>query len=257
MDRQGWNARIGTMLSVVVTLFACGYGPNDPEEEMLDELELRTAGGMWIGNGLEDPDVSGVDPAGRLSSDQGLDPNGALMSTSTGIVVATYLVECALAANQSVTKTRQADGQTFVLSGRVGLAPQWLAGGCDESCQQWVSACLLARTNVTGQTVKLWISADHPAVGLGDHGNYSLYEATFYGNVFRAAGARYLCRGSDADDSLGSRTCGSLPTGACGFIEWGDCDDPGRCIDVDGYDTRCADGSGVRYASISTFLVSD
>jgi hypothetical protein len=127
------------MLPVVVTLFACDYDPNEPPEALLGELELRAAGGMWIGNGLEDPDLSGVDPAGRLSSDEGLDPSGPLMSTSSGIVLATYLVECALAASQGVTKTRQADGRTFVLSGRVGLAPQWLNGAC------WPAPTLPAR----------------------------------------------------------------------------------------------------------------
>jgi hypothetical protein len=235
----------------------------------LDEVEAQTFrrdGGIWIGNGLEDLDVSGVDPAHGLSTTHGLDPDGTSL-LDDGIRTATYLVECALAADQSITKTRTADGQTFVLEGRLGLAPEWEDEECDEDCQQWVTACLLARTNVTGESVALWLSADHPAIGLGHGVEYPLHEATFYGNLFQDPAGRHLCRGIDVAASSGlgeyldGRTCGGVGPEACGFTQWGGCNDVGRCITAAGHATECATGgdplTGVRHRSISTFVAAD
>lgn len=226
---------------------------------------FRKGGGIWISNGLEEPDVSGVDPAAALSTPQGLDPDGSLLADAQGLEIAGYLVECALPEGQSVTKVRGADGYTIVLQGALGLAPEWKDGACDEDCQQWVSACMLARTNVTGEPVGLWLAADHPAIGLGHPGEYPFHEATFYGNLFQDPPALHLCRGVQAvdDSSLGeylrTRTCGGLEPEACGFTQWGDCNDTGRCILVAGFVTDCAAASLLateRYHSITTFVAA-
>jgi hypothetical protein len=227
---------------------------------------FRKGGGIWISNGLEDPDASGVDPTAALSTNHGLDPNGALLADAAGLELAGYLVECALPEGEILTKLRAADGQVLVLHGALGLAPEWKDGACDEDCQQWVSACMLARTNSTGESVGLWLVADHPAIGLGHEGAYPLHEATFYGNLFEDPPALYLCRGIEADEDsdlgeyLRSRTCGGLEPEACGFTQWGGCSDAGRCISVEGFATECGDGSpliGERYHSISTFVAAD
>jgi hypothetical protein len=226
---------------------------------------VRKGGGIWISNGLEDPDASGVDPTAALSTRQGLDPDGSLLADAAGLELAGYLVECALPEGQALTKLREADGQVLVLHGSLGLAPQWQDGACDESCQQWVSACMLARTNVSGESIGLWLAAEHPAIGLGHDGAHPLHEATFYGNLFQDPPARYLCRGieahedSDLGEYLQARTCGGLDPAVCGFTQWGGCNDPGRCVLADGFVTECADGSpiGDRYRSISTFVAAD
>lgn len=247
-------------LLAVCSALACDHEADDAFHD--DELALRGGGGIWIGNGLEDPDVSGVDPAHGLSSVQGLDPDGALLADAFGIEIAGYLVECALPANQSLTKVR--DGQTIVLPGALGLAPQWQNGACDQSCQEWVSACMLARTNVSGDSIGLWLSAAHPAIGLGRSGSHPLYEATFYGNLFQDPAARYLCRGIDASSGsalgeyLEDRTCGGVPPEECGFTDWGPCISTARCIFMSGHATACAAGNdpltGARYHSISTYV---
>src|SRR5262245_15072319 len=56
----------------------------------------RPSGGGWISNGLEDPDVSGVDPAFSLNSSAGLSPSTGLLTDPDLIGTAEYLVECAL-----------------------------------------------------------------------------------------------------------------------------------------------------------------
>lgn len=258
--------RIGFALAGMATAFGCDPYPDDPLDDEPMALSFRPGGGIWIGNGLEDPDVSGVNPAAGLATKQGLDPDGSLLADAAGIEVATYLVECALPLGQSITKTRKSDGLTIVLAGALGLSPEWKDGACESSCQEWVSACMLARTNVTGESVALWLSADHPAIGLGHGTDYPLYEATFYGNLFQDPDAQYLCRGTEAVEgsALGAylvgRTCGGLPLEACGFTRWGRCNDVGRCLSVNGFSTACAAGSdpltGARYRSISTFVTA-
>lgn len=247
---------------VIVMIASMAFGC-DVDADETDEF--RKGGGIWISNGLEDPDASGVDPSAALSTRQGLDPDGSLLADAAGLEIAGYLVECALPEGESLTKLREADGHTIVLPGALGLAPEWKDGPCDEDCQQWVSACMLARTNATGASVGLWLVAEHAAIGLGHDGGHPLHEATFYGNLFQDPPARYLCRGIQADEgsSLGeylqSRTCDGLDPEACGFTQWGGCYDAGRCLLAEGFATECAAGplADERYHSISTFVAAD
>lgn len=241
---------------------------NDDEFEALrafvlgDEIDAPSrspgGGGTWLGNGLEDPDVSGLNPDHGLTSSSGLRSDIGLLAAD-GVMVVRYVVECALPVGESIYK--YVDGELVEFEGRVGLAPEWETGACDEDCQQWVSACLLARTNVTGKNVPLWVVADHPSVGFGTNDDYPLLEATFYGNLFADPPALYFCRGSEegvAAAIADGRTCSDDTPEDCGFVTFGSCFEPERCIVVDdSYPTDCADGdseAGVRYASMSTFV---
>jgi hypothetical protein len=216
------------------------------------------SGGTWLGNGLEDPDISGLDPANGLGTGQGLLENGGLLSTADGLDIARYVVECALPLGQSISKN--VGGQPLVLEGLLGLAPEWKTGDCDEDCQQWVSACLLARTNISGQAVSLWVAADHPAVGLGTSPAYPLHEAAFFGNLFASTPALYFCRGSD-DAQVAAvangRTCTGDDPALCGFTAYKSCVQHERCDFVGGFATDCAAGNNANgdvYHSISTFV---
>jgi hypothetical protein len=248
---------VGAVLGVLLVATGCDPGADDGLEA--ESFDFRKGGGggcgggTWIGNGLVDPDVSDVDPAYGLDTNAGLDPD------ADSIQLATYLVECALPEGDVVTKTVQ--GQAVELEGALGLAPEWKDGACDDDCQAWVSACLLARVNVTGETVDLWLAADHPAIGLGRDDALVTYEATFYGNLFQAPEVRSVCRGPQGGqlgDYLDDRTCDGQPPEDCGFTDWGDCSAVDRCLSVSGFATECATGgdpdAGVRYHSISTFV---
>jgi hypothetical protein len=66
-------------------------------------------------------------------------------------------------------------------------------GQCDESCQRWVSACVLARTNAYGVHVQISMRApaDAPApiktalaVGDDERAEFTLREGAYYGNIF-------------------------------------------------------------------------
>jgi hypothetical protein len=217
----------------------CACGPADDSYYSDLELEFRTddggvpapaerpSTGGWISNGLEDPDVSGVDPGHALSTEAGLSSAASLLTDSDLFGTAEYLVECALPYGHSITKT--VDGQTVVLSGLLGLAPEWETDACDQDCQEWVSACLLARTNVTGETVHIWMKGDHEALGW-EAPTGVLFEAGFYGNLFQDPAGQYYCKGASQGTVAAKREGRTCTSGdGCGFIKYSKCSQPDRC----------------------------
>ncbi len=256
----------GLVLSALLTMLGCDPESGGLEIDEVEEGSFRNGGGVWIGNGLVHPNVTGVSPSYGLSTAQGLPADGVLMSTASGVLAATYMVECALAPGQSITKVRPSDGQSFTMHGVVGLAPEWRDGQCKTHCQQWITACLLARTNASGESVPVFLSADHSAIGFGSSAAYPNYEGSFYGNVFQDSSSKHLCRSHDPslwpeDEAPNSRTCGGLSPEDCGVNDWGFCDVDDRCaVQDDGSDpefVHCSAGSpasGTHYRTISVFL---
>ncbi len=181
----------------------------------------RPSGGGWISNGLEDPEASGVDPSYALSSAEGLSPAMGLLTDPGRLGTAQYLVECALPHGRSVSKT--VDDEVVVLHGLLGLAPQWETGPCDEDCQEWVSACLLARTNASGQLVQVWFKGDHEAIGW-DAPQGALFEAGFFGNLFADPLDQHYCKGTGKGMTAArreGRTCSS--GNDCDFVKHSKC----------------------------------
>lgn len=256
---------VGLLLGIAL-VSACVSEFEDPElddfrvakDEEGRALQSPSGGGTYLGNGLEDPDVSGLDPAYGLNTGQGLSAANGLLTTDEGRTLAGYVVECALPEGDTISKT--VAGHSVQLHGLLGLAPEWKTGACDQDCQEWVTACLLARTNVSGQSVTLWITGDHPNLGLGLSDDYPLFEASFYGNLFLDPDAAYVCRGDyDFVATMESgRVCTSPNPGDCGFTVYSSCTTLERCVMVDGlFPTDCAEGNGAtgaRYHSITTFL---
>jgi hypothetical protein len=169
----------------------------------------------------------------------------ALAATDDGLELLRYVATCALDDGDAL----EVGGDT--LPGTLGLAPGWLHGTCDGSCQRWVSACLLAHANATGVHVPIWLRADHPALGAsGDSpGGFTYQEGAFYGNVFADAGPQmFACAGrgllamgegetiqqiDDVDAYFHHRLCtlegecGVTSTGVCQAVPGGapTCDD--------------------------------
>jgi hypothetical protein len=106
-----------------------------------------------------------------------------------------YIYSCAMPAGTH--KVLDAGGGiTVQLDGGVGLAPEWdtPGGACDETCQRWVSACVLARTNAYGVPVdiSLRVSNSAPqriqdalAVSPEEAGEFTLREGSYFGNLFQ------------------------------------------------------------------------
>lgn len=223
-------------LAAAVAVAACqpqddadALGFRDAYRQRLEQPD-DPDGGTWINNGLEDPDVTGVDPGHALASDAGLDPAGALLADTANHALVRYLTECALPEDASITKL--VAGEELEFAGRLGLAPEWEDDACDQDCQEWVSACLLARTNVSGQSVELWLRAEHDAIGRGRSPSFPIYEASFFGNLFAPDGGRNICRGTLVGPTvafLDGRTCSNELGGDCGFTTYDDCRLLSRC----------------------------
>jgi hypothetical protein len=230
------------------------------DDDAMTERSSPGGGGIWINNGLSNPSVAGVDPAFPLSSPQGLSEVAGVLTDEDTHIAAQYLVECALPLDSSIVKT--VDGEALVLAGHLGLAPEWEDGACDGDCQQWVSACMLARTNVNAQSLPISMRADHPAVGFDGPSN-TVYEASYFGNLFATPAGKYMCEGSEAAANMAllvGRTC-SIDPEICDFEGYDDCEEEDRCdfVDEDGGVTAvdCVPpGTNTEYHTISVFIAN-
>jgi hypothetical protein len=133
-------------------------------------------------------------------------------------------------------------------------------GYCDESCQRWVSACVLARTNAYGVKVDISMRApdtapqkirDRLAVTADELADYPLREGAYYGNLFQTTPLLpepdnslvenspefFACGGPGSNiPQITKRFCSSLgddgPITAVGLCE-AELGEPGACIGLD------------------------
>lgn len=150
-----------------------------------------------------------------------------------------YLASCALDEQTVLTAVHQ--GVSYEFPGGMGLAPAWHARAMTGEEQRWVSACMLARTNLFGATVQISmrspISTRAPGLQVSrqESEQYSLHEGTFFGNLFAEKPVSYVC--SPAHRNAARRIVAShrrvcaLPKTrlskssltACGMVHVGEC----------------------------------
>src|SRR5581483_10370546 len=127
-----------------------------------------------------------------LNTLAGLDSATGLMTTAAGRDTVSYLVRCALNAGTSLTKQDQ-NGVSYTFQGSLGFAPQWATGVCDDNCQEYISACLMAHVSTAGIHVPLYVvsaglaggpSASTAAIGWSLSADYPNQEGSFFGNLF-------------------------------------------------------------------------
>jgi len=167
---------------------------------------LNAHNGFTAVNGLDAHDAApGGALAGRMAGVPGQHsaalwqprgPSNGLMTSAEGRATMSYIVRCALPSGHSVVMTDQA-GTPYTYQGQIGIAPQWENGACDTACQEYVTACLLAHVNTTGQHISLWLDSTSPAIGWGRDANFPYQEGTFYGNIFQSPPKAYYCDGND------------------------------------------------------------
>jgi hypothetical protein len=142
---------------------------------------LSTSNGLSSGNGLSS--ANGLSTSNGLSSANGLSTSNGLMTTVPGRMTVEYMVRCALALGDTLTKQDQ-NGASYTFLGQLGLAPQWKTGTCDATCQQMISSCMLAHVNTSGVHIPLWLVSANAAIGWGQNPQYPSREGTFFGNIF-------------------------------------------------------------------------
>ena len=106
-----------------------------------------------------------------------------------------YIVSCALPASDSINLTIA--GVDYTFPGELGLAPKWgLPGGtCNTACQEWVSACVLARVDFLGQTVNISVRGAQTALkpSANELATFTYREGAYYGNLFVSTPVRDAC----------------------------------------------------------------
>src|SRR5207344_2876251 len=110
----------------------------------------------------------------------GLSSTEGLMTTAAGRTTVEYMVRCALPANTSITKQDQ-NGVSYTFKGSLGFAPEWATGECNTTCQENVSACLIAPGNSSGIHVPLVVVSQAPRIRWGMGGHYPHQEGSFFG----------------------------------------------------------------------------
>jgi hypothetical protein len=108
----------------------------------------------------------------------------------SGVELLEYLVRCALDDGEELW----VDSLGASFAGHMGIAPQWATESCDESCQRWMTACVLAHTNPEEQPVTISLRGAHPALHWTEEhiAEFDFQEAAFYGNLFVPADERLL-----------------------------------------------------------------
>ncbi|MBK8011512.1 MAG: hypothetical protein IPK13_09185 [Deltaproteobacteria bacterium] len=172
-------------------------------------------------------------------------------------VLLKYAISCALPAGDSVAIEFPSGTKTF--DGALGLAPGWKTGALDLAGQKAVSACLGARTNALGQTVRISLrSANYASLTVTplERANFKTHEGAFWGNVFGTNPELHACKVE------GGGPAGRLCTdGSCGFTPdpLPSCDAPalGGCDakDADGNWTHC--GPNDESEVLNTFLMTE
>jgi hypothetical protein len=164
-------------------------------EALTSDNGLKAINGMKANNGLASGS-NGLSLGAALSTSAGLANGTGLMASAAGRTTVTYLVRCALPAGHAISKIDDA-GNIMTFQGQIGLAPQWESSTCGQSCQHWVSACMLSLVNTTGAHYPLWMVAQSPAIGWGLDADYPLQEGAFFGDIFTSPPAAYYCGGRD------------------------------------------------------------
>src|SRR5262249_37072515 len=138
--------------------------------------------------------------------------------------VLSYIVSCALPADQSIDIA--IDGAPYSFQGELGLAPEWgeAGGSCGKNCQEWVSACVLARLDFLGQKHVSSVRGENKGLEacVDERETYTQREATYYGNLFVTPQRRYACLSPGQTEI--PRVCGPTIEG-CAVQVLGSCED--------------------------------
>jgi hypothetical protein len=167
------------------------------EDQLTSTNGLTMINGLTMTNGLGTG--NGLTMINGLTMTNGLASSTGLMTSAAGRITVAYLVRCALPSGHSISKKDQ-NGTSYTFAGAIGVAPAWENGACDTTCQEAVSACMMAHINVAGVHVPLWLDSPIPAIGYGSSSSYPNEEGTFFGNIFvtnsNGKVPAYYCEGS-------------------------------------------------------------
>jgi hypothetical protein len=204
--RSGETATLRAVLSpilggsfVAFGLLAAGcHETTEPDLTGDDSAALVSTNGLSMINGLSMTNglsmLNGLSMTNGLASGTGLSSATGLMTTAEGRNTVAYIVKCALPSGRSLVKQDQ-HGNRYTFPGAIGLAPGWETAGATQQDRYWVSSCLMAHINTTGQHIPIWLDASAPAIGWGRNSAYPVQEGTFVGDLFASPPTARYCGG--------------------------------------------------------------
>lgn len=223
------KSQLATALFCLVALGACLDQADSADDTVTGDPRIATNGlvpGAIHPNNLNAKALTG----GNIATTPGMeDTNAHQMYTA-------YLVGCALTPGQSVTSNYL--GQILTYPGSIGLAPAWTTRALTQTEELEVSACVIARANLTGTNVTISVRGESTALSttLDERTSYNVEEAAFYGDVFSSSpGAKRACNG--VDQVRDGDTYGDLPLRQCGQP---DPNNPGYTLCGFVFDGNCA-----------------
>jgi hypothetical protein len=198
----------------------------------------------------------------RLASNKlslsALPGNTPLIDSDDGREVLGFVIGCALPAGQ-VTNVVASSGTTYSFPGMIGLAPAWADRVPTQSERRWVTACVLARTNLYGAPVQISLRGGHPALATtaAELQHYATIDGGFYGDLFDPNEQTWFaCDGSSGVENDPTnhslRACADTNDGVttlCGFTATGHC--PSVCAGPTPPFTRCP-GDGQTWSEVIT-----
>jgi alpha-tubulin suppressor-like RCC1 family protein len=244
---------------VLQALVSCALPPEPDPGACIDYTKLdgtthSTCGQYGIDPGWRDgvPDLAKAGLMGQCM----IDRYGASwqdVNTPAFTKVLEYIVSCALPEGSTATVTRY-DGSTFELDGALGFAPEWETGPVSATGRRRVSACLAARANAKGKTVRLSLRTHGlaPTTPTERH-EFRHHEGGFWGDLFADMPYIHTC-GVEGGGQVG-RLC-TKPDG-CGFTPQGQCADICAHRDpVDGFYVDCQgpDDASAEHEVVNTYL---
>ena len=179
----------------------------------------------------------------------------AMMGTEGGRELMSYIVGCAIPTGTSLTLQDSA-GSQYTYAGWIGLAPAWATRAATVAERRWVTACLLARTNVNGVLVNISMRSDAKGAlntGSAERAQYTQAEGAFYGDLFATTPVTYACSNRGWTELVGVfRACALSYNGTttdCGFIYTGSC--TAACTDQIAPFGACK-GAGTSFGEVIT-----
>ena len=225
---------------------AMDAGGDEAEDISQTQQDAMTSNGL-TSNGLTSNGLTSNGLTSNGLTSNGLTSNSLVMNTlisdPKAREVLSYIVSCALPANDYIDLTINGTPQRYY--GGLGIAPEWHkgAGSCNEACQFAVSSCVMARVNYLGQQVEISMRGGPTHLGPDNRQELNTYterEAAYFGNIFRNPEELFFCL--PAGEYSLPRVCGPFIydcalkyVGSCncavdnnGYGEYDICDFPGH-----------------------------
>jgi len=237
------------ILFSILSLTACGIDSVEPLDPIDPIAPSEPQQEKLAANALNPADLASANITVSALTQAYAD---ALSQTKVGREALSYLVNCALAPNNSISSQYNCglNGcQTITYTGGIGLMANWKTATPTQAQQRQLSSCVLARLNELGRTVTISLRGNAYTTDASELATYVYPEGGFFGNIFQ--GADYYWGSCDSPGPTHAwRQCAQ--DGHCSPMAWaGDCT-TACSTNANGDYASCTGANGVTYGEPTT-----